>query len=220
MIATSHASTESLPIPVPGQYPISRLRTKESTIAIQSSGNAPKTVEFSPKKYPARPCSTYDALRQTYRKVPITSQSPPKRQSRTKNHVLRPEISMLYRPPGGGKKSRDTEQGRYRLEWPGDPDLAADLLHRFHDRGGERNSFPPVLLHPCKAFLTMHVYPVLTLRLRRVLQLTRKTIHITLELVQRTKRSRINRHEKVPNVRLRLVNIHAKTRRRTTQNAA
>src|SRR5437016_11882255 len=126
---------------------------------------------------------------------------------------------MLYRPPGGGKKSRGTEQ-RYRLDWPGDSDLAADLLHRFHDRAGERNSFPPVLLHPCKALLTMHIDPVLTLRLRRVLQLPRKTIHISLEVVQRTKRGRINRHEKVPDVRLRLVNIHAKTRRRTTQNPA
>src|SRR5207247_9284396 len=110
--------------------------------------------------------------------------------------------------PRGREKSRDTEQGRYRLEWPGDPDLAADLLHRFHDRGGERNSFPLVLLHPCKALLTMHIDPVLTLRLRRVLQLPRKTIHISLEVGQRTKRGRINRHEKVPDVRLRLVKIH------------
>src|SRR6266516_1623356 len=127
---------------------------------------------------------------------------------------------MLYRPPGVGKNPGTPSKGRYRLDWPGDPDLAADLLHRFHDRGGERNSFPPVLLHPCKALLTMHIDPVLTLRLRRVLQLPRKTIHIPLELVQRTKRGRINRHEKVPDVRLRLVNIHAETRRRTTQDAA
>src|SRR6266704_6892354 len=124
---------------------------------------------------------------------------------------------MLYPPPRGLKKSRGTE---IRLDGPGNPDLAAHLLHRFHDWGCERNPFPPVFLHPCKALLTVHIDPVLTLRLRRVLQLTRQTIHVRLELVQGTKRSGINRHEKMPHIRLRLVNIHTKTRRRAAQDPA
>src|SRR5213592_3110489 len=218
MIATSHGSTVSLPMPVPGLYPISRLRTREKTIAVKSPRNAPKTIEFSPKTHPARPSPDLRRPTPIIQKVLKTSQSSLKRRSPTKNYIFHPEISMLYRPPRGVEKTHDTE--RYRLDWPWNSDLAADLLHRFHDRGGERNSFSPVFLHPCKALLTMHIDPVLTLRLRRFLQLPRKTIHISLELVQRTKRGRINRHEKVPDVRLRLVNIHAETRRRTAQDTA
>src|SRR5216117_679294 len=128
MIATSHGSTVSLPMPVPGLYPISRLRTREKTIAVQSPRNAPKTIEFSPKTHPARPSPDLRRPTPIIQKVLKTSQSSLKRRSPTKNYIFHPEISMLYRPPRGWKKP--TAQKDIRLDWPWNSDLAADLLHR------------------------------------------------------------------------------------------
>src|SRR6266571_5255736 len=135
-MVTSHGSTVSLPMPVPGLYPISRLRTREKTIAVQSPRNAPKTIESSPKTHPARPSPDLRRPTPIIQKVLITSQSSLKRRSKTKNYVSRPRLSMLYPPPGAEKIPRCRIKKINRLGWPGNPDLAAHLLHRLYDRGG------------------------------------------------------------------------------------
>src|SRR5438034_9758805 len=110
MIATSHGSTVSLPMPVPGLYPISRLRTREKTIAVQSPRNAPKTIEFSPKTHPARPSPDLRRPTPTIQKVLKQSQPPLKRRTPTKNYIFHPDITMLYRPPGAKTPLHRTTQ--------------------------------------------------------------------------------------------------------------
>src|SRR5207247_9383541 len=67
----------------------------------ESLRNAPKTIEFSPKIHPARPSPDLRRPTPIIQNVLKTSQSSPKRRSKTKNYISHPEISMLYRPPRG-----------------------------------------------------------------------------------------------------------------------
>src|SRR5437867_2715781 len=105
MIATSHGSTVSITIPDLTQYPISRLRPNHRRYPRESQKRS-KTIEFSPKTHPARPSPDLRRPTPIIQKVLKTSQSSLKRRSPTKNYIFHPEISMLYRPPGGGKNPR------------------------------------------------------------------------------------------------------------------
>src|SRR5919108_1892552 len=108
--------------------------------------------------------------------------------------------------------------GRVTLDWPGNAEFVAYLLHRIDNRHGQRYSFASVLFHFCETLLPVHVDPVLSVCLRRVFQLVRKPIHVPLELVQGTERRGIDGHEKVSNVWFRFVNVNPQPGSRPTQD--
>src|SRR6266545_4656648 len=103
---------------------------------------------------------------------------------------------------------------------PGDAQVDPGFPQLLRHLRTEGDAFLALFLGAGIALLPVHIDAVLSLGPRAILELSRKSVHVPPEFVERPEGRRVEGHEEMPDVGPLLVGVNLQARRRAAQHAA